>query len=258
MADIAALSFEDRFGLLVDRELTERDTRRLTTRWRQAKLRQTACIEEIDDRHPRGLAKAVLARLATCQWVREPHNVFITGPTGIGKTWLGGALGHKACRAGLTALSRRLPRFLPELAIAKGDGRYGKLLAALAKTDLLRRDDWGLAPRSEDNRRDVLESVEDRHDCRATLVTSPLPVEPWHEALGDPTWADAILDRLVPNAYQIPLQGASMRTRQARWTRGAIGEESSPAQRRCAPILAGFAWRGWQLSHGLDGRLHVD
>jgi DNA replication protein DnaC len=172
MADIAALSFEDRFGLLVDRELTERDTRRLTTRLRQAKLRQTACIAAIDSRHPRGLDKAMMARLATCQWVREPHHVFITGPTGIGKTWLGCALGHKACREGLTALSLRLPRFLPELAIAKGDGRYGKLLTALAKTDVLMLDDWGLAPLSEDNRRDLLEIVEARHDCRATLVTS--------------------------------------------------------------------------------------
>ena len=122
MADIAALSFEERFGLLVDRERTESDTRRLTTRVRQAKLRQTDCIEDIDYRHPRGLDKTLMARLATCQWVRERHNVLITGPTGIGKTWLGCALGHKACREGLTALSLRLPRFLQDLLIAKGDG----------------------------------------------------------------------------------------------------------------------------------------
>src|SRR2546428_1488634 len=143
MADIMALSFEERFGLLVDRECTERDTRRLTTRLRQAKLRQTACVEDIDYRHPRGLDKAVMARLATCQWVREQHNVLITGPTGIGKTWLGCALGHKACREGLTALYLRLPRFLQELPIAKGDGRYGKVLTALAKTDLLMLDSCG-------------------------------------------------------------------------------------------------------------------
>ena len=123
MADIAALSCEERFGLLVDRELTERDNRRLTTHLRQAKLRQTACIEAIDYRHPRGLEKSLMTRLATCQWVREPHNVFIPGPTGLGKTWWGCALGHKACREGLTALYLRLPRFLPALAIAKGDGR---------------------------------------------------------------------------------------------------------------------------------------
>jgi DNA replication protein DnaC len=224
MADIAALSFEEPFGLLVDRELTERDTRRLTTRLRQAKLRQTACIEDIDYRHPRGLDKAVMARLVTCQWVREHHNVLITGPTGIGKTWLGCALGHKACREGLTVLYLRLPRFLPELALAQGDGRYRKVLTTLAKTDLLILDDWGLAPLSEENRRDLLELVEDRHECRATLVASQLPVEHWHEALGNPTLADAILDRLVHNAYKITLQGESMRKRQARLTKGAAVE----------------------------------
>src|SRR6266446_3004551 len=145
MPDIAALTFEERLGLLVDRESTERENRRLTTRLRQAKLRQTACIEDIDYRHPRGLDKSLMARLTTCQWVREHHNVLITGPTGIGKTWLGCALGHQACRNGLTALYLRLPRFLQELPIAKGDGRYGKLLTTLAKTDVLLLDDWGLA-----------------------------------------------------------------------------------------------------------------
>jgi DNA replication protein DnaC len=135
MADIAALSFEERFGLLVDRESTERDHRRLTTRLRQAKLRQTACIEDIDYRHPRGLDKAVMTRLATGQWVREHHNVLLTGPTGMGQTGLGCALGHQAGREGLPALSLRLPRFLPELAIAKGEGRYGTVLTTLAKTD---------------------------------------------------------------------------------------------------------------------------
>jgi len=224
MPDIAALTFEERLGLLVDRELTERENRRLTTRLRQAKLRQTACIEDIDYRHPRGLDKALMARLATCQWVRERHNVLITGPTGIGKTWLGCALGHQACRNGLTALYLRLPRFLQELPIAKGDGRYGKLLTTLAKTDVLILDDWGLAPFSEENRRDLLEIVEDRHDRRATIITSQLPVEHWHDALGDPTLADAILDRLVHNAYKIALQEESMRKRPAKLTRGAVSD----------------------------------
>src|SRR5215475_262195 len=224
MPEITALSFEERLGLLVDRELTERDNRRLTTRLRQAKLRQTACIEDIDYRHPRGLEKSLMTRLVTCQWVREHHNVLITGPTGIGKTWLGCELGHKACREGLTAFYLRLPRFLPELTIAKGDGRYGKMLTTLAKTDVLILDDWGLAPLNDENRRDLLEIIEDRHDCRATLVTSQLPVEHWHEALGDPTLADAILDRLVHNAYKIPLQGESMRKQQARLTRKASSD----------------------------------
>jgi len=149
--------------------------------------------------------------------------------------------------------------------MAKGEGRYGKVLTALAKTDLLILDDWGLAPLSDENRRDLLEIVEDRHDRRATLVTSQLPVEHWHEALGDPTLADAILDRLVHNAYKITLPGESMRTRQARLTRGASAESYGTAQRRCALILAGFAWRGWQpswstwqRSRGLGGSNPVD
>ena len=224
MPDMAALTFEERFGLLVDRECTERENRRLTTRLRQAKLRQTACREDLDYRHPRGLDKSLIARLATCQWVRERHNVFITGPTGIGKTCLGCALGHQACRDGLTALYLRLPRFLQELPMAKGDGRYGKLLTALAKTDVLILDDWGLAPFSAENRRDLLEIVEDRHDRRATIITSQLPVEHWHDALGDPTLADAILDRLVHHADKLALHGESMRKRPAKLTRGAMSD----------------------------------
>jgi DNA replication protein DnaC len=222
--DMAALTFAERLGLLVDRALTERANRRLTTRWRQAKLRQTACIEDIDERHPRGLDKALMARLATCQWVREHHNVLITGPTGIGKTWLGCALGHQACRDGLPALSLRLPRFLQELPSAKGDGRYGTLWTTLAKTAVFMLDDWGLAPFSEENRRDVLEIVEDRHDRRATMITSQLPVEHWHDALGDPTLADAMLDRLGHTADKIAWQGASMRKRPAKLTRGAVSD----------------------------------
>lgn len=224
MPDIATLTFEERFGLLVHREGTEREHRRRTTRLRQAKLRQTACSEALDYRHPRGLEKSLIARLATCQWVRERHNGLITGPTGLGKTWLGCALGHHACRDGLTALYLRLPRFLQELPLAKGDGRYGKLLTALAKTDVLMLDDWGLAPCREETRRDLLEIVDDRHDRRATMITRQLPVEHWHDALGDPTLADAILDRLVHKAYKIAVHGESRRKRPAKLTRGAMAD----------------------------------
>jgi len=215
MPEITELSFDERLGLLVDREITHRDDRRLTNRLRTAKLRQNACIEDVDYRHPRGLDKSVITRLATCQWVRDRHNVLITGPTGIGKTWLACALGHQACRDGLTALYLRLPRLLQELPVAKGDGRYVKLMGTLAKTDVLILDDWALAPLNDENRRDLLEVLEDRHDRRATLITSQLPLEHWHAAIGEPTLADAILDRLVHNAYKIVLKGESMRKRRA-------------------------------------------
>lgn len=217
-----ALSFEERLGLLVDRELTEREARRLTTRLRQAKLRQAACCEDLDYRHPRGLDKSLMTSLATCQWVREHRNVLITGPTGVGKTWVACALGHQACRAGFTVLYLRLPRLCQDFLLTKGDGRYLKLMTTLAKTELLILDDWGVAALSDENRRDLLELLEDRHDRRATVVTSQLPVEHWHEALGDPTLADAILDRLVHNAYKITLKGDSRRKRLAASKTGAL------------------------------------
>lgn len=213
--DITALSFEERLGLLVDREMTERDNRRLKTRLHKAKLRQSACLEDLDYRPPRGLDKSLITRLALCQWIRDRHNVLITGPTGIGKTWIACALGHHACRQGFTTLYLRLPRLLQELPMAKGDGRYGKLMATLSRTDLLLLDDFGLAPLHAEHRHDLLEVLEDRHDQRATIVTSQLPVEHWHEAIGDSTLADAILDRLGHNAYKIALKGDAMRKRLA-------------------------------------------
>ena len=215
MPDISDLSFEERLGLLVDREMTERHDRRLKTRLRQAKLRLSASIEDIDYRHPRGLDKSLMMSLASCQWAKDRRNILITGPTGIGKTWIACALGQTACRQGYTTLYLRLPRLLQELPIAKGDGRYPKLMASLAKTDVLIIDDWALAKLNDDHRRDLLEVLEDRHDRRSTLVTSQFPLEHWHEAIGNPTLADAILDRLVHNAYKIILKGESMRKQRA-------------------------------------------
>lgn len=215
LADAAALSFEERMGLLVDREMTLRESRRLTTRLRRATLRQSASIEDIDYSVPRGLDKALIARLADSHWIAEHLNLLITGPTGIGKSWLGCAFAHNACCQGYTVRYVRLPRLLPELTIAKGDGRYTKLLAELAKTDLVVFDDWGLSPLSLEQCRDLLEVLDDRHGRRSTLVTSQWPLEQWHEALGQPTLADAILDRLVHNAYKLKLDGDSMRKQRA-------------------------------------------
>jgi DNA replication protein DnaC len=216
MPDIDELTFEERLGLLVDREMTERENRRLTSRLRRARLRHNAVLEDIRYQNRRGLDKALIQSLAACQWVREHLNVLITGPTGVGKTWLACALAHKACRAGYTARYLRLTRLLRELMIAKGDGRYPKLMAGFARTDLLVLDDWGLAPLTDAGRRELLEILEDRHELRSTLVTSQLPVAKWYDAIDHPTLADAILDRLVHNAYQIALQGESMRRKKSR------------------------------------------
>lgn len=211
LPEIGSLTFEERLGLLVDREMTDRENRRLTTRLRQARLRQEAALEDIDFRHPRGLDRTLIAHLSSCGWIEQHHNILITGPTGCGKTFLSCALAQKACREGFTVRYLRLHRLLQDLQLAKGDGRYVKLVAALAKTDLIVLDDWGIAPLTDEHRRDLLEIIEDRHLRRSTLVTAQLPVDKWHAQIGDPTLADAILDRLIHNAHKIPLKGDSMR-----------------------------------------------
>lgn len=212
------LSFEERIAMLVDREWITRENRKLQRRLKAARLKQQASIEDIDFRHPRGLDKSVMLTLSNCNWIRNHQNVIITGQTGIGKSYLGEALAQKACREGFTALYYRVPRLFRDMAIARGDGSYGKLLGGLAKADVLVVDDWGLSPLNDAERRDFLEIMEDRHGIRSTVITSQYPVAKWHELIGEPTLADAILDRIVHNAYKIILKGESLRKTKAKLT----------------------------------------
>lgn len=216
--NISQLSFEERLGLLVDREITERDDKRLATRLRQAKLRHTACMEDIDYRHPRGLDKSMTLSLSDCHWIKQQLNVLLIGLTGVGKTWLACDLAHKGCQSGYTTLYCRLPRLRHSLALARGDGSYAKQISRLARTSVLIFDDWGLSPLSAEQRRDLLEILEDRHGSRSAIVTSQVPIEKWHDIIGDPTLADVILDRLVHGTYKFKLDGESMRKRKAALT----------------------------------------
>jgi DNA replication protein DnaC len=218
MPDIDSLSFEQRLGLMADREITERQNRHLNTRLRKAKLRLSASVEDIDYRHPRGLDRALVAMLQSCDWIKQRHNLIITGPTGTGKTFLACALAHKACREGLSALYLRIPRLFQDLLISKGDGRYGKLLTSISKTDLLLLDDWGMSKITSEQSRDLLEIIDDRHSLKSTLITSQFPVDHWHQLIEDPTLADAILDRIIHNAYKINLKGPSMRKKKSNLT----------------------------------------
>jgi DNA replication protein DnaC len=210
--NLQGLSFDERLGLLVDAELLSRQNKRLQRNLRDAKLKVSqACLEDIDGHVARGLDKAQLRELASCRWVHEHQNVLITGPTGVGKTYLACALAQQLCRSGGRAAYRRALRLSQELTLARADGSYSQLLARLAKTDLLVIDDWGLAPLSSQDRQDLLEILEDRYGLRSTIVTSQLPVATWHDFLGEPTLADAILDRLLHNSHRLVLSGPSRR-----------------------------------------------
>ena len=207
----AELGFDDRFGLLVDTEWTAREQRKLTQRLRNAKLRYPASLEDVDFSTPRGLNRDVVLSLGTGAWIRGHHNLLITGPTGIGKSWLASAFVQSACRHGFTATYVRAPRLLHELAVSRGDGSYARLLAKYAKLDLLAIDDWLLAPLTDAERRDLLEVIEDRSERASTLIASQLPPTAWHAAIGEPSVADAICDRVIHQAHRLTLKGPTMR-----------------------------------------------
>ena len=218
LTDHDALSFEKRLAFLVEREYTLRSNRQLANRLRRAHLKLQATFEDLDRQARRGLDKTLLTELARSRFIHDHLNVLITGPTGVGKTFLACAIAHSACRNGFSACYLRVPRLLTNITIARGDGTYPKYLTQLAKTDLLILDDWGLATLNAEQRRDLLDILDDRHGLRSTLITSQLPVKQWHEIIGDPTLADAILDRLVHNAYTINMKGESMRKKRANLT----------------------------------------
>jgi len=211
----AELSREDWLGLLLEREVTARDNKRLSRRLSQARLRQNAVVEDADFRAPRGLDRALFHQLAGCDWIRHSQHLVISGPTGVGKSWLACALGHKACREGFSVLYRRAPRLFAELTVARGEGRLPRMLATLERTRLLIIDDWGPEPLTAEQRRDLLEIVDDRYEKGSLLVTSQVPVKRWHELMGDPTIGDAILDRVVHRAHRLELKGPSLRKRGA-------------------------------------------
>ena len=209
--NIKEFSFEERMGLLIDRESMERDNRRLAARLRASRLRHDASVENIDYAHHRGLDRSLIKSLSTGQWLDDHLNILITGPCGVGKIFIACALSHKACLLGHSAIYTRAPRLFNDIALARGEGRYNQMMKSMARTNVLVIDDWGLSMLNEVERIDLLEVLEDRYNKQCTIVTSQLPLKNWHEVIGNATLADAILDRLVHNAYTIELKGENMR-----------------------------------------------
>lgn len=224
-----SLPFDERLGLLIEAEDAWRLNSRIQVRIKKAKIRQSARLEELDYRTARNVDRGTLESLASCRWLKEKRNVILGGPTGVGKTFLSSALTLRACEQGFSARYFRAPRLLHDLDIARADGTYRNKLASLARIDLLVLDDWLIAPLQDAHRRDLLEILDDRYDTRSTLIASQLPVELWHEAIGDPTLADAILDRLVHNAYRLDIKGESLRKAKAAQT-GMLDPSTNPTE----------------------------
>lgn len=210
--DLATLNFEERFGMLVDRQWSWKEERALARRLRNSRLKSTASVEDIDYQTPRGLDRALIRSLvAESEWVKQHQNIFLIGATGVGKSWLAAALAHKACRDGYTVYYARAAQLFRDLALARADGSFSRLLRRLEQTDVLVIDDFCMTPLAETERRDLLEICDDRYQTRSIILTSQVPVQNWHAQIGDPTVADSILDRLVHHAQRIDLKGESMR-----------------------------------------------
>lgn len=216
--DMDRLSFEERFGLIVDRQWTWKEDCRMQRYLKNARLKMNACVEDIDYKSPRGIDQSVMMKLIACEWIKKHQNIIVTGPTGVGKTFIACALANKACREGYRSFYIRSPRFSYQMALARGDGSYGKTINKLSKAHVLVVDDLGLAPMTDPERRDLLEVIEERHGHASTIVVSQLPVDHWYEQIGDPTIADAILDRLIHNSHKITMKGGSLRKKYANLT----------------------------------------
>jgi DNA replication protein DnaC len=214
-ANMSQLSFEERFAMLVDQQWIWKENRALARRLSLAKLKERGLVEDIDYQHPRGLDRKLIRTLSSSEWVRQRQNILLIGPTGIGKSWLGCALAHKACRDGFSVLHKRVCELFRDLTIAHADGSFGPMLLKLSRVDVLLLDDFAMAPLKDSERRDFLEICDDRYQRRSMILTSQMPIAHWHEQIGDPTIADSILDRLVHNAYRIELNGESMRKKRS-------------------------------------------